>query len=322
VEGVCRNADDSRLELDTPPIDRVIAALAERQHGVISATQLASLGVAQRAVSHRVAAGRLHRLHRGVYAVGHTVLGARGRWMAAVLACRPDAVLSHASAAALWDLRASAARLIDVTVLGTTGRKRPGLRIHRSRDLRPDEVTIHHGIPTTTPARTLLDLAAILQRRPLEKALDQAEIRELTDYPALDALARAHPGHHGAGRLRRALQTHHADTTVTKSELEERFLALCRRAGLPNPRVNAWVAGLEVDFAFEAAGVVVETDGWDVHRTRDAFERDRARDAALTRAGYRTLRFTHRQLANDPHQVAATLRVALADRAPAPRSSA
>jgi very-short-patch-repair endonuclease len=295
-------------------VDGGIAALARRQHGVVSRRQLRALGLDDNAVSYRVRTGRLHRLHRGVYAVGHTVLGARGRWMAAVLACGPDAALSHASAAALWELRPSEATWIDVTVPRVGARTRPGVRVHRPRTLGADELTVHHGIPVTTPGRTLLDLAATLSERALERALDMAEVQRLTDYPALDALARAHPGHRGAGKLSAALKRHHAGTTLTKGGLEELFLALCRRHGLPQPRINTWIANLEVDFVFHEARVAVETDSWRHHHTRRAFERDRHRDATLTRAGYRTLRFTHHQIATEPRTVAETLAAALADR--------
>jgi very-short-patch-repair endonuclease len=311
VTGVGSKPDDSRLELIPPPSDRAIAELAARQHGVVATRQLAALGIAQRAVAHRAAAGRLHRVHHGVYAVGHPVVSGHGRWMAAVLACGPGAALSHAAAAALWEIRRSAAILVDVTVPRTGSRSRPGLRIHRTRDLPPAEVTTRRGIPVTTPARTLLDLAAILQPRRLERALDQAEVLRLADHAALAAIAGAHPGHHGAGRLAAALASHTAGTTLTASELEERFLALCRRHGLPRAGVNERVAGLEVDFVFRAARLAVETDGWRFHGTRRAFERDRERDAVLARAGYRTLRFTHRQLTREPGTVAATLIAAL-----------
>jgi very-short-patch-repair endonuclease len=173
-------------------------------------------------------------------------------------------------------------------------------------------VTTRDGIPVTTPARTILDLAAKLGERELHRALDRTEILELTDYPALDALARARAGHHGAGRLRRALREHTAGTTLTRSELEERFLALCHEHALPVPRVNARIAGLEVDFLFPHERLVVETDGWQYHRTRQAFERDRRRDAALMLTGYRALRFTHRQIAADARVVAQTVAAALA----------
>jgi very-short-patch-repair endonuclease len=162
----------------------------------------------------------------------------------------------------------------------------------------------------TTPARTILDLAATLQTRPLERLLDQAENARLTDVAALDALARAHPGHRGASKLREALDTHTPGTTLTRSELEERFLELCRAHGLPRPRVNHPVEGKERDFVFVAERLVIEADSWR-HRSREAFENDRRRDAVLLRAGYRTLRVTDRQLTGAPHDVAATLQAVL-----------
>jgi very-short-patch-repair endonuclease len=233
--------------------------------------------------------------------------------MAAVLACGPDAALSHASAAALWEMRRTSARYVDVTAR-RTGRKRPGIRIHRPRTLPPSERTVHQGIPTTTPARTILDMAAQLTLSRLEHLLDQAEIAELTDYPALVAIASAHPGHHGAKRLERALRTHYAGTNLTKSGLEILFKQLCRTHGLPAPRVNQPVAGREVDFLFADQRLIVETDSWRYHKTRLAFENDRARDVLTSRAGYHTLRFTDRQLERRPHDVAAAIADVLADR--------
>jgi very-short-patch-repair endonuclease len=307
-----REGRDIRGEHATGRAERSIATLAGRQHGVASRRQLRHLGLSDDAIDRRIAAGRLHRLHRGVYAVGHTVIGARGRWMAAVLACGDGAALSHEAAAALWGIRRRDAARIDVTVPTTAGRsQRPGLRIHRTRMLRPDEVTAADGIPVTTPARTLLDLAATLDTDALKRALDRAEILELTDYPTLDAVARAHPEHPGSTRLRRTLRTYVAGT-VTRSSLEELFLALCRRHGLPAPRVNAYVCGFEVDFLFDEQRLVVETDGWRYHGTRQAFERDRDRDATLLLEGYRTLRVTYHRLQRAPDVVAATLKRLLA----------
>jgi very-short-patch-repair endonuclease len=290
-------------------VDWEIARLAERQHGVVALPQLVRLGLSQRAVSHRTAAGRLHRIHRGVYAVGHPVLPRYGRWMAAVLAAGPGAALSHASAAALWEIRPTAATRIDVSVPLAGGRaKRPGLRIHRATALRSDETRRHHGIRVTTPARTLVDLASSLPRRALERALDQAEILELFDLRQLDNVIDAHPGQRGAGALAAALGDHHAGTTVTRSALEEAFLALCAAHALERPQTNVRVCGLEVDFLFAAQRLVVEVDGYRFHRTRRAFERDRERDAILARAGYRTLRFTYRQVTAAPAEVAQTIR--------------
>ena len=280
------------------PLDRAVAALAAGQYGVVARAQLRALGLSDSGIDRRAAAGRLHRLHRGVYAVGHPVLGAHGRWIAAVLAAGPGAALSHASAAALWELRATAQTRIDVSVPTPGGRaRRPGARIHRARTLQLADVTTHRGVPTTTPTRTIRDLAPSLTSRARERLLDQAHVSGLLDLPALDALDPRH--------------RHTPGTTLTKSALEERMLALCRQHGLPTPRVNAAAADLEVDFLFPAQRLAIETDSWTFHRTRAAFERDRERDAILARAGFRVLRFTHRQVAGDPKTVAATVAAAL-----------
>jgi len=165
---------------------------------------------------------------------------------------------------------------------------------------------VQQGITVTTVARTLFDLASSMPGRVLERALDEAEMRELYDFASLDALVRAHAGERGAAALARALR-HDAGTTPTKSELEELLLSICDRHGIERPAVNADVAGLEVDFLFAKRRLVVEADSWAFHRTRRAFERDRERDAILARAGYRTLRFTHRQLTREPAMVADTI---------------
>jgi very-short-patch-repair endonuclease len=289
-------------------VDREIARIAARQHGVVATRQLAALGLSRSAVAARAAAGRLHRVHRGVYAVGHPRLSLHGHWMAAVLTAGPEAALSHASAAALWELRPTAATRIDVSVRTTGGRhERPRLRIHRTPSLDPDEVTDHQAIPVTTPARTLLDLASSLPRRALERALDQAEILELFDLRALRSIVAAHPREPGTGALAQALNEHDAGTTVTKSELEECFLELCERYALGRPQVNTRVAGLEVDFLFAAHRLVVEVDGYRFHRSRSAFERDRERDAILARHGFRALRFSHRQVTRRRSEVAAAV---------------
>jgi very-short-patch-repair endonuclease len=302
-------------ELVASHVDARIARVAARQHGVISRAQLRALGLADSTIGARVAAGRLHRVHRGVYAVGHPVLAPRARWMAAVLTCGPNAALSHASAAALWEIRRTDATRTDVIVPSAGGRaKRARLRIHRTNGLREEEVTARHGIPVTTPARTILDLAAVLNEAQLERLLDQAEIEAVTDYPALGAMARAHPGHRGAAKLRTALDHHDAGATLTKSDLERLFLTICRDHGLPPPLVNQYVNDDQVDFLFPAHRLIVEADSWRYHRTRHRFERDRRRDVAHTLAGYRTLRFTDRDLEVTPTTIAHTLREALGER--------
>jgi very-short-patch-repair endonuclease len=286
----------------------IVARLAGRQHGVIARRQLHAIGLSSSAVGRWAAEGRLHRVHRGVYAVGHPVLTVNGRRMAAVLAAGPGAALSHASAAALWEIRPTSATRIDVSVRSAGGRgTRPGLRIHRAPHLRGEEITVQQGIRVTSVARTLFDLAATSSPRALERALDEAEIQQLYDRGSLEALVRAHAGERGARRLQRALDED-GDLTLTDSELEELMLSLCREHHLERPTPRAWVAGLRVDFLFAASRLVVETDGYRYHRTRRAFERDRERDAILARAGYRTLRFTHRQLTREPAIVADTIK--------------
>jgi very-short-patch-repair endonuclease len=214
---------------------------------------------------------------------------------------------SSVPAAALWEIRPTSATRIDVSVPSAAGRgKRPGLRIHRAAHLRGEEVTVQQGISVTTVARTLLDLAATLSHRSLERALDEAEVQQLYDRTSLVAMARAHAGERGAAALERAIDED-GDPTLTDSELEELMLTLCRDQHLEQPIPRAWVAGLRVDFLFAASRLVVETDGYRYHRTRRAFERDRERDAILARAGYRTLRFTHRQLTREPTMVAETI---------------
>jgi hypothetical protein len=200
----------------------------------------------------------------------------------------PSAVLSHAAAGALWDLRPSAATRIDITVRRSGRATRAGLRIHRPRDLPTDQTTTRDGIPVTTPARTILDLAATLQPRSLERLLDSAQNARLTDVPSLVALARAHTGHRGASKMLKTLDAHEPGTTLTRSELEEQH-----------------------DFVFPDHRLVVEIDSWTYHRSRRAFETDRYRDQTLLVAGYRTLRITDTQLELDPHGVGATVRAAL-----------
>jgi predicted transcriptional regulator of viral defense system len=297
-------------------VERELAALATRQHGAVARRQLLAIGLGPAAIGRRVDAGRLHRVHLGVYAVGHPTLTLDGRRLAAVLACGPDAALGYASAAALWGLRRTEPAVRHVVVRTAGGRSRPALRIHRHPRLTADDVTARRGIPVTTPARTLLDLAGTkTPDRVLKHALDQAEIQELTDYPALDALARAHPRHRGAKRLRHLLANYEAGTARTKSDLEVAFLELCERHGIPSPTINQPIAGLTVDFVFAEHNVAVEADSWQWHRGRAAFDRDHERDTVLAAAGYRTLRFTDRQVERAPDTVVRALAAALGARA-------
>ena len=297
-------------------VEHSLSDLAARQHGVVARRQLLALGLRSAAISRRIAAGYLHPIHLGVYAVGHQVLGVEGRYTAAVLACGRGAVLGYTSAAHLWNLQRTASGPAHVVVPVAGGRRRPGVRVHRHPGLTAAETTVRRAIPVTTPARTILDLAATVPDRRLKHALDQAEIQELTDYPALDALARVHARHRGATRLRKLLDSYEAGTARTRSDLEVAFLELCERHGLPRPLVNHELAtGLTADFVFAHERVAVEADSWQWHRGRAAFERDRERDAILATKGYRTLRFTDRQIGNAPAVVARALSVALSARA-------
>jgi very-short-patch-repair endonuclease len=291
-----------REKLDKHRRDAAVSRVAERQHGVITREQLRNLGLTDDAIGRRVRSGHLHRIYRGVYAVGHPRLTTKGRFLAAVLACGPRAVLSHRSAAVLWGLLPERGPRIDVTVPSGGGRKRRGaLIVHRS-PLAGSEVTVRDAIPVTTPVRTVLDLADVLPRRRFERALEEAAYLRLD----LDGL-RPRRGRRGAGLLGRVLADHDVGTTRTRSELEERMLALCRRAGLPLPEVNRRVEGYEADFVWIDATLIVETDGWAAHGTRAAFERDRLRDAEHVAAGWRVVRVTKRRLERDPEAVAGQL---------------
>jgi predicted transcriptional regulator of viral defense system len=293
-----------------PPLDVRLAALATRQHGVVSADQLRDLGLSLRGVSHRAESDRLHRIHHSIYSlVPLDLLGRDGRFMAAVLACGADAALSHRSAAALHEIRRTDRANIDVTIPGRSPRKHARLDIHRSTTLAPEDVQITRGIPCTTVARTLLDLAQVITRRQLERALDQAEILELLDLNALTDQIERNRTRPAAKRLQAVLDEHYIGSTPTWSELEELFLAGCRRKDLPMPEVNGWVdpddgdpIALRVDFVWRDHRVIVETDGHRTHSTRQAKEEDSRRDQRLAAAGWIVMRVTWRQLTRNPDE--------------------
>jgi hypothetical protein len=291
-------------------IDREIAALAARQEGVVRHEQLRSLGLTPKAIRHRRASRWLIDLHWKVYAVGHDRLSPTGRRLGAVWTYGARAALSHRAAAAAWGLRGAGGGELDVTVRAASGSERAGTRLHLTT--RPLETTTLNLLPITTPARTLLDLAGQLAPHHVEAALKRADLLGLFDLRALDAVLAAHPRHPGRKRLSVLLEAaRSADLTLTLSELEDRFAALCDAHGLPRPAANARPLDFRVDFLWPAQRLVVETDGWRFHRTRAAFEADRSRDQALTVAGYRVVRFTHRQVVDHPGDVAAKLSVLL-----------
>jgi hypothetical protein len=237
------------------------------------------------------------------------MLDVRGRWLGAVLACGPSSVLSHRSAAALWDLLVTGGSLVDVSARRSRTR-RPGIAIHRGQ-LHTEDRACHEGIPVTSVARTLVDIAKLVSRRQLERAVEKAEILGLFDLAAVDALIARNPRRPGLPTLRAVLGDY-LEPAFTRSELERRFLDLCRAGGLPPPSANVFIAGFEVDAAWPDSRLVVELDGHEFHRTRAAFERDRVRDAALQVAGYRVLRITHRRLHKEPEALIAQVRTLLA----------
>jgi very-short-patch-repair endonuclease len=258
------------------PLDRAIVALAVRQHGVVTTAQLLDAGVGRRAIARRVARGWLIPRFRGVYQVG-PVPAQHADEMAAVLVCGEGAALSHQSAAAIWGF-ARRDRVVHVTVTRDV-RSRPGVRVHRSLSL---DAAVQDGLPLTRPARTLNDLRRTLPNDEVERARERAAMLGL-------------------------VVPDDAPDGFTRSEAERRLTQLCKAAGLPPPRTNARVAGYEVDAYWPAERLIVEVDGWAYHRTREAFERDRRKDAALQAAGYRVIRITWRRLTKEPYSVSAQL---------------
>jgi very-short-patch-repair endonuclease len=288
--------------------DLRVAELAARQHGVVSVDQLRRLGVSEDAIRGRVATGRLHRLHRGVYSVGHAAPPPEGRSLAAVLALgrgtrRGGSVLaywgaavSHRSAAWLWSLLPLPQAPNDVIVPGTSGRaRRPGVRVHRSRSLTLADVTLCRGIPVTTPTRTIADLNRALaagwpgsvSARDLRKAIRQAGVIGLPI------------GDEGGDR--------------TRSDLERDFLRLCRRHRLPRPEVNVPIGPHLIDFLWTDKQLVVETDSYLYHRGKVAFQDDHRRDLDLRRRGYEVIRLSEQQIDDEPGRVAETLVATLSD---------
>jgi predicted transcriptional regulator of viral defense system len=276
-------------------------ALAQRQHGVVTRRQLLALGFTRDAVDHRLETGRLRLLTRGVYSVGLPRGTTHQRWMAAVLACGEDAALSHGSAAALWGVAAERTGRVDVSVRRESKHLRPGMQVRRRPSLPAGEVTAHEGIPVTTPARTLVDLATQLEDTALERAINEADKRDLIDPEALREHLSNFAGEPGVRALRTLLDRH--TFLLSDSDLEIFFRPIARSAGLPQPLSKQIVSGVEVDFNWPGLGLVVETDGLRYHRTPAAQTRDRVRDQAHVAAGLTVLRFTHWQVRHEPARV-------------------
>jgi very-short-patch-repair endonuclease len=295
---------DIRAQRSTRGVDRAIAAIAAEEHGLITLEQLRDLGLGNSAIKHWLARGRLYRVHRGVYAVGYRRLSPQARWLAAVRAAGEGAVLSHECAAALWELRASKGRWIDVTV--PVKRRAPeGVRIHRTK-LDPSEVTKRGPIPVTTPTRTLLDLASQVDPAALERALRQAFFLRLTTTASLTSCLSAHRGARGTKVLNALLPD--ANSGRTRSDLEQDFLTFLRTHKLPLPHLNKEIEGFEVDCVWPTHRLIVELDGGAAHRTPHAFEADRLRDEILVAAGWRVVRVTPLRLAGGARALAINLR--------------
>jgi Protein of unknown function (DUF559) len=291
-----------------PPIDESIGRIAGRQRGYVTRAQLLELGLGPEAIRSRVKLRRLILIHRGVYALGHAPEAPRDRAYAAVLACAPDGVLSHGSAASLWGIYDRWWTPFDVIV--DTARRRPGIRIHRATLTRSD-IRRHLGIRVTSPARTVFDIAPRLTDKALIRAVNELRIQRLIKLDHLADLVARLPRHPGARRVKPLIESPRGPT---RSELEDAFVAFTARFGLPQPELNARVAGYEVDALFREQRVIVELDGYQFHGTRQAFEKDRERDAATLAAGFVTVRITWERLTEAAEKEADRLNAIIAAR--------
>jgi Protein of unknown function (DUF559) len=272
---------------------------------VLTRTQLLDLEFSREAIKHRVRTGRLHPIRRGIYAVGRRQLTAEGRWMSAVLTCGPDAVLSHRSAAALWSFGYEEEGRIDVSVRRASEARVRGLRCHRRPSLAASESTLRVGIPVTHPIRTFLDIALELPPNKLERAVNEADKRDVIDPDALRRALDDHQGEAGIRPLRRVLDKH--TFRLSDDELELLFRPIATAAGLPTPLTKQMLNDFEVDFYWPDLGLVVETDGWRYHRTPAAQTRDALRFQEHTAAGLTPLRFSHWQVKHEPRHVRSIL---------------
>jgi very-short-patch-repair endonuclease len=285
--------------------DRRIAELARRQKGLVTRAQLYEIGLSPRAVSRRASDGRLHRVHRGVFSLS-PVLAPLARELAAILAIGGDAVVSHRTAASLWNLLPPGEGDVHVTVTDTTPRQRPGIKVHRAKE-KPARLK-RDGIPLTTPEQTLYDLAATDQAATLERALNEALATRTTNRKRIRSIVEKSTNRTAKSRLTEALNDNRG---FTQEEAERRLRHLIKTARLPPAEHNAQINGFRVDALWRTQRLVVEIDGYATHTTPRAFDRDRRKDAQLTNDGYRVLRFTWRQLTTEPEATAATIARAL-----------
>lgn len=276
--------------------------LVHRQHGVVTRSQLLGFGIGSRSIEHRIAKRRLHPLWRGVYAVGRREVSQTGRWMAAVLACGPSALLSHRSAAALWGI-APVPRTKSIEVVACVFRRRAGVRVHRRRDLGPEHRCEIAAIPVTDPISTLVDMASCAPDWQVERAINEADRLDLVDPEEFRRTVGGLGPRPGMGRMRKLLGLE----ALTDTGLERAFLAIVRDARLPAPETQIYVNGYRVDFYWPDLGLVVETDGWRHHRTSGEQSTDRRRDQAHMASGLTTIRFGEDQVRYEPDYVRQTL---------------
>ena len=296
--------------------EREVARIVASQHGLVTTEQLEKAGFGRSQITRRVRGGWLIRRHVGVYQLG-VFAGPFGDELAALLACGSRAVLSHWTAAWVFELCRRVAGPLHVTFVEGFPGRRPGIRPHRAGTLPPCDVVIRHGLRVTTPARTLLDLAASTPRAELERLAEEAQVQRLASPAELLAVVERGAGRPGVAKLRAVLDFID-EPLLTRSEAEKRLRGLCRSAALPMPRMNVKRAGWEVDAVWDAQRLVVEVDGYGAHGPRPQFERDRRKDADLMLAGYRVLRITWRRLTREPEQLIALLAAALSQESLAP----
>lgn len=286
-----------------------LAELAKRQYGVVTFAQLRGLGFSKAAIGRASRARRLHRVHQGVYAVGHGILPRRGRCLAAVLACGEGAVLSHGAAAWLTGLLPGLPQTIDVTVPRKGGRH-PDIAVHHAPALGRAECRVLVGIPITTLERTLLDVAAARSAWDLNTAVERAERRGILDLGAVDTMIRRRRGNRGVARLRIATEIYR-DPVFSRARSERLFLAMVKAAALPRPAINTWVEKFEIDAYWERERFAVEVDGWEAHGTRQAFEDDHLRWEEMKLSGIEVVPISARRVEKHPAEVGRHLRLLL-----------
>jgi very-short-patch-repair endonuclease len=273
---------------------------------VVTRAALLDLGFGPRSIEHRVASGRLYLVSPGVYAVGRPELTPHGRWMAAVLACGDDAVLSHRSASELWGIGYEERGRIDVSIRRKSKITRTGIKVHARPSLDASSCVVRCGIPVTHPVQTLIDLATELKPLRLERAVNEADKLDLVDPETLRRALDGYGGMPGVRTLRTMLDRH--TFRLSDSYLEVYFRPLALAGGFPLPLTKHWVLGYETDFWFPDHGLIVETDGLRYHRRPSQQARMAKRDQTHTATGLRVLRFTHWQIAHAPEEVTEVLR--------------